>query len=363
MAASISLLRPRVMLLLSTILAMVAALVAVPAAPARAALADQWGFAYNDRANPPAGYVMPTTRQWGSWKTMFPLDWATVSQVGVGFYEVKFPHIGGKGVAHVTAVNSGPVSCQLAKWGASGGSEIVYVRCHGPGGAPRDSAFTVMYSESSGLSGAPYGWVHAAAGGGVHNEYNANGVPNTSVPIGTGTYEVTLPSLGGGFDGNIQVTAAHSQQAARCKVARWAPFGSDQRVIVRCHDGAGALLKTDFTLTYHHKVAVFGGSPRRFGYIWDTFGAIPPGANINTSGALNTVVSAGVGLRLVTFPRIGLDQSHVQVTANGTGPEYCNLLAPWAIFGGDAVVRDVACYTVFGANVDHRSFVTYTSRH
>jgi hypothetical protein len=351
------------MLVLATLLALAATLLAAPAAPARAAVPDQWGFAYNDRPNPPAGYVMPVSRQWGSWKAAFPASWATVSQIGVGFYQVKFPHIGGKGVAHVTAVNYGPVSCQLAKWGFSGTDEIVYVRCHTATGAPRDSAFTVLYSESSGLSGAPYGWVWGAAGGGVVNGFNASGAPNSSVPIGVGTYDVRLPGLGGGFDGNVQVTAVHSQTGVRCAVAKWAPSGSDQRVIVRCNNSTtGAPFNTDFTLTYHHKVAVFGGSPTRFGYLWDTFGAIPPGANVNSFGAVNTVVSAGAGLRLVTFPKIGLDQSHVQVTAFSSGGEFCNLLAPWAIIGGDAVVRDVACYTGAGARINTRSFVTYTSR-
>lgn len=363
MTASIRLLHPRAMLLLATLLAVVATLLAAPAAPARAALADRWGFAYNDLATPPAGYVMPPSRQWGSWKTAFPASWATVTQVGVGIYQVTFPHIGGQGVAHVTAVNGRPISCQLAKWGASGVDETVYVRCHAPGGAPANSPFTVMYSESGGISGAPYGWVWGAGAGGVVNGYNATGVPNLSVPIGLGTYDVRLPNLGGGFDGNVQVTAVHSAVSARCKVARWLPAGTDQRVIVRCHNAAGGLFNTDFTLTYHHKVAMFGGSPTRFGYLWDTvFSPIPPGANINTSGALNTVISAGPGLRLVTFPRIGLDQSHVQVTANGVGPEFCNLLAPWAVFGGDAVVRDVACYTPAGAPVNQPSFVTYASR-
>jgi hypothetical protein len=344
------------------LLAVVAALLTIPSAPARAAIPDRWGFAYNNLPNPPAGFVMPTTRQWGSWKTAFPASWATVTQVGPGFYQVRFPNIGGKGVAHVTAVNVGPISCQLAKWGPSGVDELIYVRCHAPGGAPADSAFSIVYSESSGLGGAPYGWVWGAAGGGVVNGFNASGAPNTVALTGVGQYDVKLPNLGGGFDGNLQVTAVHSQLGARCKVAAWIPAGTDQRAIVRCHDTTGAPLYTDFTLTYHHKVSVWGGSPTRFGYLWDTFGAIPPGANVNSAGATNTVVSAGVGLRLVTFPRIGLDQSQVQVTAYGPGPEFCNLLTQWWIIGVDAVVRDVACYDPSGVRVNQRSFVTYGSR-
>lgn len=359
---TVQLSRPRFALALLMLLAVMAALLAAPAAPAKAAVADKWGFAYSHLPNPPAGSILPTSRQWGSWKTAFPAAWATITQVGTGIYQVRFPYLAGKGVAHVTAVNSGPVSCQLARWGASGVDQLVYVRCHTPGGAPADSAFSVVYSESSGLSGAPYAWVWGSGAGGVNNTYNPTGALNTSTPIAAGVYDVKLPGLGGGLDGNLQATAVNSQLGARCKIANWAPAGTDQRAIVRCFDTVGAPLKTDFTLTYHHKVSVWGGSPQRFGYIFDTFGAIPPGANVNSFGGVNTVVSAGVGLRLVTFPLIGMDQSQVQVTAAGGGSEFCNLLAPWAIIGVAAVVRDVACYTTVGVRVNQRSFVTYGSR-
>lgn len=362
---SVRLLRPRLVLVFSLLVAVVAALLAAPTAPARAAVPDQWGFAYNDRPVPPVNYVMPLNRQYGSWKVAFPFDVARVNQIGLGFYEVRFPKIASRGgIAHVTAVSPEPVSCQLAKWGAAGPDELVYVRCHGFNGAPRNSAFSVMFSDSSGMSGAPYGWVWGAPGGGVVNGFNATGAPNSSTLIGPGTYDVRLPGVGGGFNGNLQVTAVQSQFGVRCKVAQWAPGVGDQRAIVRCHNGAGALVNNEFTLTYHHKVSVWGGvsPPRRFGYIWDTLGGIPPGANVNSSGALNTVIPAGPGLRLITFPQIGMDESHVQVTANGPGPEFCNLLTQWWIIGADAVVRDVACYTGFGVRMNHRSFVTYASR-
>jgi hypothetical protein len=348
------------------LLATVAALLAAPAAPAQAKIPDQWGFAFNNLPNPPAGYVMP--RQWGSWKSLFPADWATVTQVGPGpgLYQVRFPKIAGKGVVHVTAVNSGPVWCQIAKWGPVGVDEIVYVRCHSVGGAPKDSAFTVMYSESSGIGGPPYGWVWGTAAGTLANGYNASGALNTVAPLpAPGRYVVELPGLGSGFDGNIQVTAVNSQVGARCKVARWSPIPTGQRVYVFCHNGANMPFSTDFTLTYHHKVAVYGAvsPPDRFAYIWDTLGGwTPPGANVNSLGGINTVVPAGPGLRLIRFPLVGLDPSHVQVTANGINPEFCNLLTAWGIFGGNAVVRDVACYDGTGTLVNQPSFVTYTSR-
>jgi hypothetical protein len=356
--------RSRVPLLVFALFALVTTVLSAPVRPVQAAVPDRWGFAFNNQLTPPAGTVMPPARQWGSWKTAFPADWATVGWVAPGTYEVRFPHLAGKGVAHVTAVDDAPVWCQLLKWGPAAGDELAYVRCHTPGGAPRNARFTIMYSESSGPAGVPYGWVFANPGGGLVNSFNASGAANSVAHLGVGQYRVDVPGLGGGFNGNVQVTAVNPTIPARCKVATWGPGAAVQTVIVYCHDAVGAPVDSAFTLTYHHKVAMFGGisPPTRFGYVWDTLGAIPPGANINTSGAPNTVVAAGPGLRLVTFPHIGVDPSHVQVTADGPGPEFCNLLTPWAILGADAVVRDVACYTAAGARVNQRSFVSYTSR-
>jgi hypothetical protein len=344
------------------VLAFIATLLGAPATPASAKPTEQWGFAYNDRPNPGLNYVMPIDRQWGTWKTYFPADWATVSQVATGTYRVRFPHVAGKGVVHVTAVNGGPVSCHTGGWKPGGVDEYVDVRCFAPGGYMKDSAFTVLYAEKFGLGGAPYGWLHSKATGGTNNYYNSSGGVNTSGHGGIGVYKAYLPGLGTGYDGNIQVTAVHTK-GVRCKVAKWLPTTGGHVVYVYCHDTSGTPVDSEWTLTYHHKLSVFGGSPKLFAYLWDTLGAIPPGANVNSQGGINSVVSAGLGQRMVRFPKVGLYETHVQVTADGPNASFCNLLAPWVVYSMEVIVRDVACYAPTGAPSNERSFVTYTSRY
>ena len=56
--------------------ALLAAVGLAPTAPAAAATADRWGFAYVDNPTVTSWTVLDTTRQWGTWKTAFPAAWA-----------------------------------------------------------------------------------------------------------------------------------------------------------------------------------------------------------------------------------------------------------------------------------------------
>jgi hypothetical protein len=333
---------------------------------ADAAIPDRWGFALNDNPTPPAGYVMPTSRQWGSWKTSFPASWATVSPFGTGVYRVVFPQIPSKaGVAQVTAVNAGAVFCQVDSFGAAGATEFVYVRCFRPGGAPTNSAFSVTFSESSGTSttGA-YASVLGEKVGGIRNSFNSSGAVNSAGHTGTGKYDILLRGMGSAtVSGNVQVTAVGSV-AARCAVTTWASAATALDVKVACVSATGAPSDTAYSLSYSVKRTVFGAAnpPKLFGYVFDTLGSLPAATNFNSTGATNTVASAGTGLRLVTLPGVGKDPSNVQVTAFGTVSTFCNLLAPWTISGSNAVVRDVACYSFSGARVSSASQVAYASR-
>ncbi|WP_216209634.1 hypothetical protein [Amycolatopsis aidingensis] len=345
-------------------------LTGVPAGTAAAAVPDRWGFAYLDDPTPPAGYVPDTSRQWGSWKSAFPGSWATVDQLGVGIYRVRLPHIGGPGgVAHVMAVNPDPTWCQLMRWGHSGADELVYVRCHKPGGGPADSRFTVMYSASSGAPAPPagdYGYVFAGPAAAIHAQYNSSGAGNGVGKIGPGLWQVKLPGLGlAAHAGNLQATAVESQQGARCKVARWQPAAAGQLATVRCVDAASNPLDVRWTLSYHLKRSVYGAvsPPKAFAYLWNTLGFAPPDTSFNSQGGVNTVVSAGLGMHLVTFPKVGMHADHVQVTAYGAGPEYCGMNYPWLNHGGNAYLRNVICFDAAGARTDTRSLVTYSSRH
>lgn len=352
-----------------TLVALVATLLA-PTAPASAKIVSNWGFAYNDNPNPVGEYVMPKKRQWGSWKDLYPTEWATVSKVPstTGLYRVQFPHIASKGIPHVTAVNKEPVSCHVTAWTPGlDNAQFVYVRCFSPFGAPADSGFSVNYTDNKDSDGL-YGWVHAGASGAVLNSYNSSGGVNAISASGTGSYKVLLPGLSSlTAMGNIQVTAVSPYRPVRCKPAAWYPSASGQMILVTCYDAFGNTVPSDFTLTFNHKANLLGDAfpPKLWGYIWDDLApVVPPSAtNVNSVGSVNSVATAGTGLRLVTFYKIGEDPSQVQVTAFGANSSFCNLNSAWKIADGHVFVRDVACYSNAGAPTDEQSFVSYTSNY
>ncbi|MFC0866179.1 hypothetical protein ACFHYQ_28160 [Sphaerimonospora cavernae] len=348
------------------VIAMVVAGLALGDGGARAAVPDRWGFALVDTTSG----VPSLSHQAGSWPPGFTVQ---VSPGAVGQVVVKFPQIGTPkgGVVHVTAISPAPEWCQVQKWGQSGPDEMVAVQCYKYGGGPVWARFAIVFSESSGKLPPPqaFGYVYWN-GGGIVSQHNSAGAPNSVTPTGPGEWLVDLPGLGSsGPAGNIQVTAVDPQQPARCKVAKWGSNPSVQQIVVRCHDKVDKPLKTGWTLTYHRERAVTGAAipPKNFAYTFDNQPAspgpyvpAPPAVSYNSQGAVNIVQTAGAGLRMVRFLKVGVLPDDVQVTAYGPGPEYCNLQAPWGTGGGDAIVRNVVCYKGTG-RLDHPSFVTYLS--
>ncbi|WP_214318195.1 hypothetical protein [Nonomuraea sediminis] len=335
---------------------------------AAAAVPNRWGFAY---VNIPSGIPDPS-HQAGSWPAGFNV---TVSPGVPGETFVRFPQIAGPGgVVHVTAVIDAAVWCQAGKWWPSGPDEIVSVKCYKFGGSPAAVPFSIVYNESTGLLPAPqgFGYVHYMPGS-IVTQFNSAGGINTVVPIAVNAWRVVLPGLGTpGPEGGVQVTAADPQQPARCKVRAWpaAPVvAGAQTVEVVCHDALNGPLKTGWSLTYQRRRAIYGAAipPKLFAYTFDNvpanpgpYAPVPAGINFNSVGAVNTVQTAGTGLRLVTFPKVGTLPDNVQVTAYGPGPEYCNLLTVWTTSASMAYVRDVACYTAV-TRLDTASLVTYAS--
>jgi hypothetical protein len=314
--------------------------------------------------------VVDPTRQWGSWKTAFPADSATVRQTGAGRYLVRFPHIAVRGgVAHVTAViGAGPAWCQLGRWFPSGRDEYVEVHCYRHGGTPADTRFGIVFSAKSGalaVPGGEYAYAHAGPGGALLDSYNSTGTANAGAYGGPGFYKVYLPGVGlaGGTAGNVQVTAAESQVPRRCKAADLAG-GTDVTVYVSCVDGSSAPADSAFTVSYHRARSVFGelAPPKRFGYVLSGTFAPPPGTEFNSAGAVNAVTPSGVGQYLVVLGRLGIRETHTQVTAFGGHPDYCVLQDVWHNIGGDGVVRNVICFDAAGAQADNAAFVTFSSR-
>jgi hypothetical protein len=345
--------------------ALVAGTLVGAATPAAAATPDGYGFAYLDAPSQMIGvpYAPDPAHQFTTNGGV-----VTVTRTGTGFYTVLFPGLGKpRGIAHVTAVNGSPVWCQLLGYGMSGADEVVRVACVHFGWVLSDSRFTVLFSTSSAPPAAPgaYGYVRSDPVGTVLDSYNSAAGAVSVAHGGFGNYSVVLSGLGApGQAGGVQVTAVNGGGPARCKVAAWGVDPAGVTVRVRCFDAAGALLDSGWTLSYQRDRAISGAvsPPKLFGYFFDAPGA-PLETNGNSVGGLgvNTVVAAGVGLRLVKFPFVGALQDHVQVTAVGPGSQWCGLNTIWGTFGGDAVVRDVICFD--GAVLsDQPSLVTYTSR-
>ncbi|MBM7076574.1 hypothetical protein [Micromonospora humida] len=348
--------------------ALLAAVGLAPTAPAAAATADRWGFAYVDNPTVTSWTVLDTTRQWGTWKAAFPAAWATGIKLAPGRFQVRFPQIGAgaRGVPHVTPVDRAGHYCTVVRWFQSGTDEIVDVQCFAPGGTRDDSRFTVLWTASSGV--LPAGTAHAYVQGGVSGlvqSYVSTGAPAALAPLGVGQWSVKLPGVGlaGVLAGNVQATAIQPNAAQRrCTVARWGASGTDVLVYVFCFDQAGAPVNTDFTLSYHRGRSVVGSlaPPTFFGHLASAAGG-PTNDNSQLGVGVNTIAPlAPVGRYLVTFKQLGQKETHAQVTAQGTGPNYCNLTQPWS-YAVDAPV-DVICFDNTGTPAPNQVLVAFTSR-
>jgi hypothetical protein len=336
---------------------------------AQASVPDGWGFAYVD--NPSVAGIPDPNHQAGSWPPGFVVHSAPG---GVGQVLVRFPQIATKGgVVHVMAVIDVAVWCQAQKWGTSGPDEVVAVRCYKPGGGPVFAPFVVTFAHSSVTTLAPpraYGYLHFEPGSGIVTSFNSAGAANTVTPGPTGVWTVRLPGLGAAsLAGDVQVSAVNPTKPAKCELEKWAPAAAGQTFVVRCFDATTGPLSTGWDLTYQLGRAVTGTQPKLFGYSFDNqpanagpYAPAPPPVNFNSAGGVNTLMRAGTGLRLVSFPRIGHLPNTVLVTPVQTGPGFCNLNTVWGTAAPTTIVRDVTCYTAAGVRSSQRFMITYTSK-
>jgi hypothetical protein len=336
---------------------------------AQASVPDRWGFAFVD--SPSVAGVTDPNHQAGSWPPGFVVHSAPGAP---GQVFVTFPQIAAKaGVVHVTAVIDVAVWCQAQKWGPSGPDEVVAVRCYRPGGTPVFAPFVVTFGQSSATKLAPsqaFGYLHFEPGSGVVTSFNSAGAANTVAPGPPGVWTVTLHGLGpASFAGGVQVSAVNPAVAAKCEVQHWAPAAAGQIFEVRCFDGTINPLATGWTLTYQLGRTITGTLPKLFGYSYDNqpanpgpYAPVPPPVNFNSAGGVNTLLRAGTGLRLVSFPRVGQLPNTVLLTPVGAGPGFCNLITPWATTPPNVIVRDVACYTAKGVRANQQFTITYASK-
>lgn len=342
---------------------------AVMAGAAQGAIPDRWGFAYVDKPSVPG--VPDVNHQAGSWPAPFKVH---VTPGVVGQVSVSFPQIAGKGgVVHATAVSQQAAWCQAQKWGPSGANEVAVVRCFRSGGAPMFVPFSVTFTSSSKgpiPPGRAYGYIHFEPGNGIVTSFNSSGAANNVASTAVGVWRATLPGLGSSTQaGNVQVTPVNPTKPAKCQVSAWAASSTGQNFQVRCYNAGVSPLNTGWTLTYHRGRTALGTQPKLFAYTFDNkpllagpYAPTPPPVNFNSAGGVNKVMSAGAGLRLVTFPSVGLLPNNVLVTPFQIGAGFCNLLTLWATSSAQVTVRDVACYTAAGNAASKASFVTYASR-
>ena len=238
------------------------------------------------------------------------------------------------------------------------------------------SQFTVTFATSTKgpfPAGRAYGYVHFQPGSGIVASFNSAAGANTVTAGPTGVWTVKMPGLGSTVPlGGIQVTAVDPSGPAKCELNAWGWSASGQAFQVRCFNGGSTPLKTGWTLTYQRKRAITGTQPKLFAYTFDNkpliagpYAPAPAGINFSSQSGINTVRSAGAGLRLVQFPRVGALPDNVLVTPFHVGPGFCNLVTRWATSaaGPSVTVRDVACYTAAGLLKSHSSMITYTSAH
>lgn len=346
-------------------LAAAAAVALTGAAPADAAVANVWAFAYSDNAAPPPAYVMDTTRQSGTFRTACPSSWATVTSPAVGVYQVLFPcSAAGGGIVHVTAVDGAGNFCEAGRWLPYGRSQLVYVFCFDAAGAAANTRFTVLFTTSSGTAAAgAHAYTFVDPTGTAVTSFNSNGGPITTAQIGTGAYRVTMSGVAPStYIGDLQATAVQpGLTARRCRVADLAHRAPDYIIYVTCTDWAGANSDSYFTLSFHHKRAVFGalGPPYNMGYV--LAGAPWPDTNYNSVTGPNVVAAFAPGEWDVTFPDVATGATHLQVTAFGGQPNYCQLSDVWTTVGTDVFAHTVACFRPGGAPATNQFFATYSS--
>ncbi len=190
--------------------------------------------------------------------------------------------------------------------------------------------------------------------------YNSSGAANTVTNLSTGRYRVDLPNLGGEKGGNAQVTA-YGGSSNRCKVENWTSSGTTLQVFVSCFTAGGALTNSQFTASYAGRLFVPGSEG---GYVWadqPNIASYTPDIfyQWNSAGRGVTIRRTMPGQYVVRFPKQGSFGGTAEVTAYGTGSEYCKV-AGWGAVGEDQQVS-VNCFNTFGAAADSRFTLAFSS--
>ncbi|MEN3357159.1 MAG: hypothetical protein V7637_1141 [Mycobacteriales bacterium] len=177
----------------------------------------------------------------------------TVSLVGgqVGLYQIFIPGIVSMANVTVTAYGNDGDYCKVSEWLAPD----VYVSCFTPAGTPANTMWTLhATNQSVGTNGHPGAYLTAdqpAAPSYAPDpdfQWNSTGATNTVTRSTTGSYQVLIPGLAALSATNAIVTAERGNSS--CSVNGWAASGTGTAVNVVCHNAAGNLADSEFTLSY-----------------------------------------------------------------------------------------------------------------
>lgn len=290
----------------------------------------------------------------------------SITRTGVGSYTIRHLNLGiVGGTVHVTAYGSDTTQCKVVSWYPSGNDQLVNVKCHDLRGLPVDTLFTENYTNLTNYQMA-YFWADqpstASYTPSPTYQHNPSGTLNRITRSSVGTYTAFLPTLGANA-GHVEVTA-YGSGTERCKVVNWGPSGSDQAVRVNCFTVSGQSIDTWFTLTYVNDKNILGlssdGNASAYGWASNPNSASYAlnqlyEFNSSVSPGQGTATRLGVGDYATNYP-VSLQTGNVQVTAYGSGPEFCKV-AYWNSTDG---IR-VRCYNTSGASADTQYDVAFTS--
>jgi len=337
-----------------------------PAASAGAAGQRGSAFVWNYDPSPPiATWYTPTGEyQYNSTSPGEPDN--RIMRTDTGIYVVDIPGLVGFGATHATAYGWDAAYCNAGDTVASTFSRVE-VRCFAANGTRVDHAFTLSFTNvDEPWPGQQMAYMEVESNGTVwaSRDYNSAGYPTTVTRQGSG-YLVRLPGLGSSF-GHVQVTAA--DDGNRCKVVGWYPSGFDELILVQCWNKGwfGAPEDAPFILTYVNQQNILGlpaGVPpdgHESAYAW----ADQPSADVYTPHAYYQYSSSGdeptaahgygTGTYMMTFNGVDMFNGNVQVTAYGSGQEFC-AVNYW--LGSDVQVQ---CYNWDGTPADTYYTVAFT---
>ncbi|MEM7133909.1 MAG: hypothetical protein AAF702_46875 [Chloroflexota bacterium] len=289
----------------------------------------------------------------------------------LGAYQVSLPELGTTGgMVHVSAYG-GNHYCKVKGWWPSGTTQRIGVNCFSPAGNPIDGRFTALfYRESRGEAWRDaFLWADQPVATeytpNLRYQWNSRGFQNRVRRLSKGQYEAMLPGIDR-IGGTVLVTA-YGADSERCKVVEWDQSENDTLVWVNCFDSNGKFVDTRYTLSYMKDVGLgiqYSEQQHYGGYVWanqpTTPNYIPHETyQLNTAAEPNTASWNPTGSYAVRFPLLKpSNSSTAQVTAYGTGSEYCTI-ASWNGRAGDYTSVNVKCYGSSGQPVNTQFTLTY----